>query len=233
MAHVTFALVSLKGGVGKTTLAVPLASGLQVSGHRTVLLDVDPQGSAEGWAEDAEANGLETPPVISTTGKLLRRTLASPAAEGFDAVVIDTAPRIADGATAAMMVADLVLIPLTPGRFDLRAMAQTLAKLDEARALRPELRAAAVLNKAKKQTKLARETERALRAAGVPMLETVIGDRVEIGEATAIGSHVLAESTPNPKIAEPSRAVCEMRAFARETLAALISPESDYACPAA
>ncbi len=146
-------------------------------------------------------------------------------------MVIDTAPRIADGATAAMMVADLVLIPLTPGRFDLRAMAQTLAKLDEAMALRPELRAVAVLNKAKKQTKLARETERALRAAGVPMLETVIGDRVEIGEATAIGSHVLPESTPNPKDAEPSRAVREMRAFARETLAAL-SPESDYACPA-
>lgn len=45
-------IVNTKGGVGKTTTAVYLATALSCQ-DRVVLLDADPQGSATSWATDA------------------------------------------------------------------------------------------------------------------------------------------------------------------------------------
>jgi len=48
-------LLSRKGGVGKTTLAVHLAVLAQQGGQRTLLIDLDPQGSAAAWWRAREA----------------------------------------------------------------------------------------------------------------------------------------------------------------------------------
>ena len=46
----TIAFASIKGGVGKTTLAVHVAAALADMGKRTLLLDLDPQGHAGSMA---------------------------------------------------------------------------------------------------------------------------------------------------------------------------------------
>ncbi|MEF8794669.1 ParA family protein [Thiohalorhabdus sp.] len=45
----TFAVVNHKGGAGKTTTAVHLAWGLAERGHRTLIVDLDPQGALASY----------------------------------------------------------------------------------------------------------------------------------------------------------------------------------------
>lgn len=58
-AGITITVANFKGGVAKTTSAVTLAQGLSMRGHKVLLLDLDPQGSATtlfGVLPDAEVD---------------------------------------------------------------------------------------------------------------------------------------------------------------------------------
>jgi chromosome partitioning protein len=83
---VTFTVTNLKGGVSKTTLATNLASHLALHGYRTLLVDLDPQGSATGildpntqlnlTAEDTALNALLDDP--SHLARAIRPTAWAP-----------------------------------------------------------------------------------------------------------------------------------------------------------
>ena len=62
LAMFTVALISRKGGAGKTTLACGLAVASEQEGLVTALVDLDPQGSASAWAS---LRISDTPAVIS------------------------------------------------------------------------------------------------------------------------------------------------------------------------
>lgn len=62
-AGITITVANFKGGVAKTTSAVTLAQGLSMRGHRVLILDLDPQGSATtlfGVLPDAEVEQENT-----------------------------------------------------------------------------------------------------------------------------------------------------------------------------
>lgn len=62
-AGITITVANFKGGVAKTTSAVTLAQGLSMRGHKVLLLDLDPQGSATtlfGVLPDAEVDTEHT-----------------------------------------------------------------------------------------------------------------------------------------------------------------------------
>ena len=76
----TIALVTQKGGTGKTTLAASLAVAAQEAGERVFLIDLDPQGSLTSWAERREA---ESPPVDKVAPQQLPPALAGLAKAGY------------------------------------------------------------------------------------------------------------------------------------------------------
>jgi chromosome partitioning protein len=208
-------VAGLKGGVGKSTITMNIASALHIAGTRVLVVDADPQGTCRTWAARAGEQQHEGPPVVAMDGAALRRDLAT-LSSGFAVVVIDSPPRVVGEARYAMLAADLVVMPVTPGVADVWALRDSVAVLEDARSLRPELRAVLVLNRADR-TQLAKATTEALESLGVPVLPTRLAARVAFGEAMAAGQGVMAH-------APGTAAALEVRALTEALLVAARTP---------
>ena len=120
---ITVAIISQKGGSGKTTIAVHLAVCAERTGKRSAIIDLDPQASALEWVSRRKA---ESPEVIRATTDQLAGLLAQAKVNGADLAIIDTAPHSDRTATVAASLADLILIPCRPAAFDVAAIPTTL-----------------------------------------------------------------------------------------------------------
>ena len=122
------ALLSQKGGTGKTTLSLHLAVAAERTGHVAAVIDLDPQASAAGWKDSRLP---ETPVVVSIPATRLPQALDLARGAEAELVLLDTAPHSSDVALAAAEAADVVLIPCRAGILDLRAIGATarLAKI--------------------------------------------------------------------------------------------------------
>lgn len=214
-------LGNLKGGVGKTTLAQTLACFLEEAKRRVCLVDADPQGTTRQWAEKAAELGRAVPPVVNLGGaRAMHRELTRMRGE-WDVLVVDCPPRLGAETRAAMAVADVVLLPVSPGVADLWALQDTLVLLEEARAFNSELEARAVLNRFD-TTLMARGIAASLEGAGVQALSARISARVTFSESMADGRSVLA-------YAPASKAAFEARRFGREVSKLLEKQEAGAA----
>ena len=115
----TVAVISQKGGAGKTTIAVGLAVAHDRGDGVAVVVDLDPQGSASVWSDLREA---DRPVVVSAHSPRVGRVLDAARARGVSLAIIDTAPHASDAALAAARAADVVLIPCRASVADLHAI---------------------------------------------------------------------------------------------------------------
>jgi chromosome partitioning protein len=194
----TIALISQKGGTGKTTLALNLAVASEVSGLATALIDLDPQASAKEWSK---SRARETPVVISVHASQLEEVLNAAKENGAVLSIIDTAPHSERDALAAARLADLILIPCRPAILDLRAMASTKDLADLART--PAL---AVVNAAPPRGHLPDEAAEAIRGYGLEVASVVIAHRAAFVHALTVGQTVI-EFEPRGKAAEEINAL--------------------------
>ncbi|WP_342167367.1 ParA family protein [Methylobacterium sp. SD21] len=117
----TLALVSQKGGAGKTTLALHLAVAAHRAGLQVAIADLDPQSSAWKWSERRK----DHPEAVVTSAEQLDHVKAQAAAGGLDLLIIDSAPHADRPALVACKAADLVLIPCRASILDIDAIGQT------------------------------------------------------------------------------------------------------------
>ena len=140
------AIGNLKGGTGKSTIAVNLACALAEGGDTAVLVDADAQATATDWhAGNRLPVAVESLPLGSERDaqKWVARVLTLKA--GADHVVVDLPPQIGSGIASALLIADLFAIPVTPSGVDLRATGKALDLLRRARAVRGSSRPACML----------------------------------------------------------------------------------------
>ena len=202
-------LSSLKGGSGKTTLAVHLAHAISLANQKVILIDSDPQGSSQGWA--ASRDDKPPFPVVGMARNTLHRDLP-PLLENYDHCVIDTPPRVSGLARSSILAADLVLIPVQPSSYDIWAASETVQLIEEAQGFKPEIKAAFIINRRITNSAISREVADALSDYEFPLLKTTIGQRVVFSEASAGYSvmELAPSSTATKEIKNLSQEIVQM-----------------------
>jgi len=204
------AVGNVKGGVGKTTLAVNLAIALARSERDVLLVDGDDQATAIAFTElrTEQKNGKPGYTVVSLHGAAIRTQVRQLASKYSD-IVIDVGGRDTGSLRAALTVADIVLIPVQPRSFDLWGVDQTAELVKEAREINGDLRAISVINAADAQGKDNDAAAEALREIeGIELAPGFIVRRKAFPNAAAAGLSVLEYD--DPKAIEELNRLTEM-----------------------
>jgi chromosome partitioning protein len=175
----TIAIISQKGGAGKTTVAIHLAVAAEKRGMNTAIFDLDPQASAASWSDKRNA---PSPAVVSAQAARLPSLLEQAAAQSADLVIIDSAPNADAASLAAARAADLILVPCRPSAFDLNAIGTTLNLAAVAGKV-----AFVLLNAVPPQGRVGEEARNALEAGGVAVAQPLLHQLVAYSHAVNDG----------------------------------------------
>lgn len=178
----TVAILSGKGGAGKTTLAVHLAVASVQAGHSTALIDLDPQASAFAWHQ-TRSEDVPSPVVISAHAARLLEILDTAKEKGVALTIIDTAPHAETPALTAARAASLVLIPCRPSIFDLRSIGTTIDMTRLA-----EVPARIVLNAVPPRGNKAEQARAAIATYNATCAPCTLGQRVAFVNSVTSGS---------------------------------------------
>lgn len=180
----TIALVSQKGGTGKSTLVWALAGEASRRKMRVLVVDGDRQRTlavASGLA--GEADGA---PTLVCLGASMGRELGK-LASGFDFVCIDTPGNDDAVARAAMLASDLVLLPCSGSGPDLWALTATARAIREAQKLAPAMRAMVVLSRVRPRTAVGKQARQAAERLGLEVCTAEICERTDFAAALSAG----------------------------------------------
>lgn len=111
-------MLSRKGGVGKTLCSMGLAQVLSER-HRVAVLDLDPEGSARAWANDASAQGSPLPFQVYGPVEAAMRLDA-------EYLIVDTPPNDPKTLAATAKVSDVILVPIQPGKGEIDRLEPTM-----------------------------------------------------------------------------------------------------------
>ena len=201
-----------KGGTGKTTLAVNLASLRAARGREVLLLDADPQKSMSYWAATREEEkSHHSMTCVQKTGDL--RASVRNLESKFDDLIIDTGGRDSEELRSSLLVSHMLLIPIKPSQYDLWSLAKMFVLVDDARTFNPDLTALAVINLASPHPGVCEVEEAREFIAEQKRLfvgDSVVRDRIAFRRSTRMGLAV------NEMKAADSKAISEIEFLYQE-----------------
>jgi len=200
----TLAILSRKGGAGKTTVALHLAVTAQASGlGRVALVDMDPQRSAADWWRSRQA---ETPEMVEADPGGLASVVKAAKSAGVELLVVDTRPSAEEDALEAASCADLALIVVKPSILDLRAVAATVTTVRQAKTPGLVLINQAPPGRNGEEAAIVTEAIEALGGYGLPLSPVVLHARAAY-HAALIDGRAVNELEPSGKAAREIEAL--------------------------
>lgn len=206
------AVASTKGGVGKTTTAIHLATMFAKEGP-TLMIDGDPQASAAKWATwRRETTYRPSPVTAQLTGKAILEE-GKHLASGHNHTVIDVGGRDSTGLRSALLLANLAVIPIGASNLDAAAMTDLLEVADLAKTYNPSLVMHVLLTRVDPRTKDAADMERfLLNDLQLPVLNAKVCERVAFRRSIGDGAIVQEIGTDLNAIREIEAVFREIRA---------------------
>jgi len=199
------ALVGNKGGAGKTTLCVNLASALATRAP-TLILDADPQRSSLQWrALSDNENAVAVADAVDDVADAIAGV-----ADDYRFVVVDCPPSVhAEQTGEALALSNLALIPVQPSPLDLWATVHIEDKIADARVRNPSLQAVLVINQLEPRTRLSQLMRQALAELSLPAAETAIRRRMAYRSSVLEGRTVLEQGKRGEAAAEEIQQLIE------------------------
>ena len=210
--------INQKGGVGKTTTAINLASSLVRKNHNLVLIDADPQGSAATWHSIEDNQAFE---ILDHPGELIQADIET-LETAYDFVIIDAPPAVDDKVKTILKASDLAILPVTPSSLDLWSCKETLNTMDSNPEVPLNGKVRLLINRKIPGTRVGREVRQALDKFDTPVFETELCQRVAYIDAMKYGVSVM-------QFAPGSKAAVEIEQWSQEMIALLSEkmPEED------
>ena len=178
------ALVGNKGGTGKTTLAINLASMLNQKAP-TILLDADPQGSSLQWRQVSDSSSLEVGEASEDPVSAIGQS------EGYDFCVVDCPPSVKSTQTRDVLRhCHLALIPVQPSPLDMWASIHVEQEVAEAYRVNENMRALLVINQLEPRTRLSQLALNAMDELELPCARTAIRRRAAHRNAVLEGRSI-------------------------------------------
>ncbi|WP_273403494.1 ParA family partition ATPase [Actinobacillus porcinus] len=190
------AVLSQKGGSGKSTISINIARCLQLKGYNVALIDTDPQASAREW------NALAADDFFPVYGcdKGISEKEIKQLEKVADFVVIDGAPRIEKSMADSIRLADYILIPLKPSQFDIWACKDSIELVQTRMQIDDKLKAGLVLSQVNKQTNLTKEVIQFINESfDISLLPYSTGLRVSYAEVLSLGGSVFEGQSKEAK----------------------------------
>ncbi|MBL4844088.1 MAG: ParA family protein [Planctomycetes bacterium] len=204
-----------KGGVGKTTLSMNLATYWHRQQKRVVLIDADPQRSSERWAARAEAclgKGV-LPSVHPCADGTEIEEACERLRKSHERIVIDTPPSLTaqNSVASAIQCADLVVLPIRPSILDLDSLGDVRRLIEAESKDTPVL---VVVSLARASWSATREVRHSVEKLGYPCAKTVIHERASHARAALTGSlWSLPPATRRPATGEVAALAAEIDAL--------------------
>jgi chromosome partitioning protein len=169
-------LLNPKGGSGKTTIAINLASYFAVCGLKPTLMDLDAQGSSSRWLTK-RARGQPTIHGIAAYERNSRvtRSFATRLPADTERLVVDTPAALqSQGLPDITRNATAVLVPVLPSDIDIHAAAKCISDLLLiAKIRREDQRIAVIANRVKKNTLVYKALMKFLETLNIPVVATL------------------------------------------------------------
>lgn len=203
--------INQKGGVGKSTLSINAAASLARS-SRVLLIDADEQGSATAWASIREQTPFR---VVGMARDNMARDALEMATD-YTHTIIDGPPRAQKIARSVIIASDVVLIPIEPSGLSTWAATETVGQVQEAQAIKPNLKCGFVVSRKIGQTVIGREIRDMAAEQGFPILQSEILQRVPFAESLTLGQSIFEYAPDSPAAREIDAMLGEVKAWVED-----------------
>jgi len=182
-------VTSLKGGVGKSTIAQNLAVCMAHNGYKVCIADADTNQSSLRWSS-LRSDELPIIPVFGTPEKTLSANIKQLALD-YEIVIIDGTPTLDKITSKIILLADMLLVPILPSGLDIWATEQFLERYEDAKIEKEkDIPAYMILNQYQSNITFNREVKEALTETSIQLFNSTLRPRTAYREVIIQGKGV-------------------------------------------